>query len=383
MTNEFRSVDVVAGAIRVAGIVELEPTESGVLLHRMPAWARPQHNDITLSLMETMPSGARLQFGTNASCIELDVHLTLVQVGTGPGLPAGFDLVVDGDVVSEQTTSVGTLIVVDAATGAIDFREGPPTTVRFDDLGAAEKQVEIWLPQGAALRLLDLRTDGHVSPPLASEAAPRWVHYGSSISHCFEASRPTGAWPAVAARLAGVDLQSFAFAGQCHLDPFVGRMIAAEQADFISLKLGINVVNGDTMRERTFVPAVHGLLDTIRERHRDVPILLITPITCPAAESHPGPTVLGSDGRFGVIDRSPALAVGSLDLQRIRQLEVEVVAARRAAGDEHLHLLQGPELFGPDDVADLPDGLHPNSDGYRRMGERFHEIAFVGGCFTR
>ena len=59
-------------------------------------------------------------------------------------------------------------------------------------------------------------------------------------------------------------------------------------------------------------------------------------------------------------------------MRRIRELEAEIVAARRAAGDEHLHLLAGPELFGLDDVDDLPDGLHPNAAGYRRMGERFH-----------
>ena len=66
-------------------------------------------------------------------------------------------------------------------------------------------------------------------------------------------------------------------------------MIASQPADLISLKLGINVVNGDTMRERTFVPAVHGFLDTIRERHPDVPVAVVTPIICPVAEDHPGP----------------------------------------------------------------------------------------------
>jgi len=51
-------------------------------------------------------------------------------------------------------------------------------------------------------------------------------------------------------------------------------------ADFISLKLGINVVNGDSMRERSFIPAVHNFLDTIREKKPNTPILIISPIIC-------------------------------------------------------------------------------------------------------
>ena len=52
-------VDVLGGAVRAAGIVELEPTDRGIVLHRMPAWARVQHNDIALPMLERMPSGGR------------------------------------------------------------------------------------------------------------------------------------------------------------------------------------------------------------------------------------------------------------------------------------------------------------------------------------
>jgi len=62
-----------------------------------------------------------------------------------------------------------------------------------------------------------------------------------------------------------------------------------------------------------------------------------------------------------------------------RATRIVVVEARRAEGDANLHVLDGLLLFGPDDVADLPDLLHPNPAGYRRMGERFHELAFANG----
>ena len=77
------------------------------------------------------------------------------------------------------------------------------------------------------------------------------------------------------------------------------------------------------------------------------------------------------------------LAVGALSLVRIRELLELVVTQRRAAGDANLHSLHGHRLFGADDVGDLPDGLHPNGAGYRRMGERFAEFAFsVAGPFA-
>jgi hypothetical protein len=375
----LRPIDVVGGSVRVAGVVELEPTAGGVVFHRMPSWARTQHNDIALSLIETMPSGGRLEIVTDATCLELDVDLTLVQLGPDPGPPACFEVIVDGAPAGTHATRTGTLIVVEPSTGAVAFEPGGPTTVRFDALPPGDKHVEVWLPHAAAVRLIELRADGAVRPPEPTTAR-RWVHYGSSISHCLEATGPTGVWPVIAARRAGADLQSFAFAGQCQLDPFAGRMIAAQPADLISLKLGINVVNGDSMRERTFVPAVHGLLDTIREQHPEIPVVLITPITCPVVENHPGPTSLAA-GRCTVVERPPELAVGALTLRRIRDLEAEIVAARRAGGDANLHLMEGPELFGPDDVEDLPDGLHPNAAGYVRMGERFHAWAFRDGPF--
>ena len=369
----MQPADLTADTIRYAGIAEIESTETGVILHRMPGWARVQHNDLSLGLLETMPSGGRLEFDTTATALAVECHLTHIRIGDAARRPAVFDLVVDGELVDSRETLEGTLITVEPRTGGVGFTPGGDVTVTFD-LPSGHKHVALWLPHAAAVRLRRVSADAAVTTP-ARTRAMRWTHYGSSISHCMEADRPTGTWPAVAARLASADLQSFAFAGQCHLDPFAARMIAARPADAISLKLGINIVNADSMRERTFVPALHGFLDTIRDHQPDTPIAVITPITCPVVESHPGPTTL-IDGTCRVHPRPAELAVGALTLERIRQLEREVVEARRHH-DPHLHLIEGPELFGPADVDDLPDGLHPNAAGYQRLGERFHRIAFT------
>ena len=145
-------------------------------------------------------------------------------------------------------------------------------------------------------------------------------------------------------------------------------------ADLISIKVGINVVNGDTMRERVFVPALHGFLDTLRDGHPNTPLLVVTPIIYPAGEDHPGPSIV-RDGTSAVLDRPAELAYGALSIGRIRRLIADVVERRQKVGDAQLHLLDGRELFGESDVGDLPDGLHPNNAGYRRMGERFAKLA--------
>ncbi|WP_425329119.1 hypothetical protein [Streptomyces eurocidicus] len=56
------------------------------------------------------------------------------------------------------------------------------------------KEVELWLPQQTRTELLALRADAEVVPP-APSGRRRWVHHGSSISHCIEADAPTGTWP--------------------------------------------------------------------------------------------------------------------------------------------------------------------------------------------
>jgi hypothetical protein len=373
--------DVPLDRAGITGALDSDRTPDGLVLRRLPDWTRHQLVDPSLAVLVTMPAGVRLELVTDSTSIELDVLLTILQIGDAAPAPAAFDLVLDDGVVRSESTAEGTRIVVDMRAGSFDIQPGGPTTIRFDGLPATPgTRVEIWLPHAAVVELRAVRVDDGASvEPVAAGSRRRWVHHGSSISHCMEATQPTGTWPAVAARLAGVDLQNLAFAGQCMLDQHVARTIRDLPADAISLKVGINVVNGDTMRERTFVPALHGFLDTIRDGHATTPIALVTPIFCPEAEDHPGPTVMGEDGAFHVVPRPEELAVGALSLTRIRELIAMVVASRQAAGDEHLHLLDGLSLFGPGDVDDLPDLLHPNAAGYRRMGERFNSMAFGPG----
>ncbi|MER7173120.1 GDSL-type esterase/lipase family protein [Streptomyces mesophilus] len=366
------------------GAVETTVDDSGVTFQRVPAAARARIADPTLDFMSTVPSGVRLEAVTDAPALELDLQLThLVPVGQESAGTA-LDLVVDGAVRERVHTRQETVVHIDLRTRETQVHPAGPVTLRFE-LGEAgtERRIELWFPVAAAMKLLDVRIPEGTSLRPAPAAGPLWVHHGSSISQCSEADRPTGSWPAAVARAAGVSLLNLGLGGQCHLDQFMARTIRDLPAAAISLELGINVVNFDSMRERAFVSAFHGFLDTVRDGHPDTPLLILTPIFCTTAEDRPGPTPYGPDGRFTAVERPADSSGGCLSLGRIRELLGAQVELRRAEGDGALHLVEGTDLFGPADAGDLPDGLHPNPAGYRRMAGRFLPLAFGEGSLLR
>jgi hypothetical protein len=275
---------------------------------------------------------------------------------------------------------------IDLSTGTATVVPGPSGTVRFAELPAGEKTVELWLPHGEQVELLALRTDAPVEPAPASGRRV-WLHHGSSISHGSSADSPTGTWPALAAATGGVDLVNLGFGGNALLDPFLARTIRDTPADLISLKIGINLVNLDLMRLRAFGPAVHGFLDTIREGHPTTPLLVVSPVLCPTHEHTPGPLAADFSGpapAFRATGDPAEAAAGRLTLTVIRA-ELARITAQRAATDPHLHHLDGLALYGEADHADhpLPDGLHPCPAGHRRIAAHFAALAFApGGPFA-
>lgn len=362
----------------VVGALELEATADGLAVHRLPAWARAQSFEPMLALVERMPAGVRVCLHTDATELELDVDLQIVALAERPPIPGVFDLVVNGEVKESVSTIVGTHLSLDLK-GELVITPGPTETVRFENLpGDASAVVEVWLPHAATVSIRAARVSDGATVTAAEPTGPRWIHYGSSISHCLEALSPTQTWPNAVALRTGWNIQNIGLGGQCMLDQFAARTVRDLPADAISIKAGINIVNGDTFRERTFVPALHGFLDTVREGHPTTPIVLVTPILCPTAETAPGPTILQADKTFATVPRPTEISVGALSLTRIRELVTLVVALRQ---DPHLHLVDGTALFGEDDVQDLYDGLHPNAEGYLRMADRFFDLVCAPGQF--
>jgi GDSL-like lipase/acylhydrolase family protein len=372
----------------VRGALDLERTATGLLPHRLPAWARAQTPDPQLAMVEAQPSGVRVALRTRATTIELDtLPIKRVYAGFPPRPESVYDLLVDGVLAGRASVTGGNVLTIDMATGTVETTPGAPGTVRFGGLSGEPKDVEIWLPHNEITELVALRTDAPVEP-LPDRGRRVWLHHGSSISHGSDAASPSTTWPAVAARQSGVELINLGLGGSAMLDPFTARTMRDTPADLISVKIGINLVNADLMRLRAFIPAVHGFLDTIREGHPTVPLLVVSPILCPIHEDTPGPGAFDLEAmsagqvKFISTGNPDERAAGKLTLKVIRE-ELARIVAQRAATDPGLHYLDGLDLYGEPDSAQLPlpDRLHPDAATHQLIGARFAGKVFSEGAF--
>lgn len=363
--------NLIGNTIRAVGALDFDKRQDGVSPRRLPPWTRPQLPQL-MDVMVRMPSGVRLTFQTNATRLGISFLATNMVTPPAERRPIRMNLETKKKLWSAESNAGNTIVLDPTKPGEFEMNRGDADTLWFEDLPSGYKGCELWLPHNALieLRSLLIEDDATIAEP-HQDFRPKWVHYGSSISHCMEADEPAMTWPAVAARYAGVTLHNLGFGGQCHLDQFVARTIRDSSADAVSIKVGINVVNGDTMRERVFEPALHGFLDTVREGAASVPLILISPIYCPSAEDAPGPTVPDGNGKYVTIPGHAEIRNGCMSLTAVRKIIARVVEKRRAAGDQYLHYVDGRSLFGAEDAGDLPDDLHPNPAGYIRMGERF------------
>jgi GDSL-like Lipase/Acylhydrolase family len=369
------------GPVEVRGAFDLDRTPDGLLPRRLPAWTRPQIPDVFMNTMVSLTAGVRLVFATDSPVVELTTHPRSIHLVGSPLRPPVFQMVVDGELLPDTPAAGGTIVHIDREKGVdgVEFEVGGAVTVRWDDLGDHRKTIEIWMPTDSSIELQSLRVVDTAMVEVVPVTRRRWTHYGSSISHCMDVDRPFDAWPVMVARANDLELTDLGLAGQCQLDPFMGRVIRDLPADVISVKLGINLVNAASMTERTFGPAVHGLLDHIRDGHPTTPLLVVSPIFCGEVEHHPGPTVGAADGGITVVPAAPEARPLGLTLTRIREILAAIVSARQAAGDDALAYLDGLSLFGEADRTLLYDRLHPSPEGYALLGTRFGAAAFGPG----
>ncbi len=306
-------------------------------------WRLPHHQkaffpspDDSLLDKAEMTSGVRLRFATGSTRLTLRFQPLL------QGSPGGdrdhycFDATVDGELVASAAVPPG------------------GEEALFTDLPAGDKVVELWLPQESPVSLSSLISEDGAPCSAIPDERPRWITYGSSLTHCVRAHSPARIWPAILARRHSLNLTSLGFGGQCHLDAQVGMVIAEQPADLITLKLGINCIGG-TLGPRTYPAAALTLVRLIRARHPDTPIGLISPIGYPSNETEPN--VVGytiSDMRRDLLDVHGRLV---------------------AMGDTGVHYFDGLEVFDLSLIErHTEDQCHPDGDGIEIMADNFDRV---------
>lgn len=340
------AIDPTDPRLRWRGAVSLQPGPGWVAPWRVP-WERARLHLPAGGLgRAAMPAGVRICFATDAPWLDVAYEADPAPPLNGPQETARLDVVVDGE--RAQTLPLRA--------------DGGDATVRVDTLpgagGGTPATVELWLPPYHQLRLRGLTVpDGAVLEP-DERALPAWVHDGSSISQGRGAASPSGAWTARVAAAGGLDLTCLALGAACHMQPLTARLMRDRPpAALLSACVGINSQALTALNEETFLAAVIGYVETVRERHPETPFVLLSTTYAPWREDVPNPA--------------------GLTIRDTRRLAARAVELLRAHGDAHVHHLDGLELFGPDDAGrflerDHPEAepLHPDPDGHVLMAER-------------
>lgn len=272
-----------------------------------------------------IPAGVRITFHTNSPT--LMVEFSAAEDGLA------FDLVIDKKLVKTIIPSL------------------EEKTFTVDGLSSENKLIEIYLSQQQKVALKNVWIDEEAVWHTDSSERKKWIAYGSSITQCREAESPSQTWPAIAADKLDLALTCLGFSGQCQYETMIARTIRDTPADFISLCAGINTYGADCYNARTFQAAIIGFIKIIREKHKNVPIVLSSPI-------------------YGAFREETPNLVGYTLIEMRKQIK-EIVEIFNKNGDNQLFYIDGLDILSEEHANLLPDDLHPNAEGYKMMGQNF------------
>lgn len=270
-----------------------------------------------------MAAGVRLRLTTDANSIE-----ATIEQHDDQGSP--MDLVVDGELVARTTPRLG-------------------ITTLHAELPPGVHDVELWLPHFGRMSLHDVAVRGSTAIAPAVRG-PRWLAYGSSITHCKRADGPSSTWPALVDRALGWDHTNLGLGGQCHLDPPARRALVNSDVPLRLVCAGINIYQSATFGPRGLPPQLGGFLMDVLAAHPGDPLVLVSPISSPSREHEPN--------------------AHGLTLDDVRR-SVESVGAVLSRSHPEVSVISGPELLGLSEADELlEDGLHPGQSGMAVIAER-------------
>jgi hypothetical protein len=337
------------------GVVSLEPGAGWRAPWRLPHTDRVLYPDEVQPALAAMPYGGRLVLRSDTAVlagrlvpVDLDavappdyVLRDRLRRLVEPCLAAAstVDLCCDGEWVGSMTLA---------------GRDG----FRFDGLPPGPKRLELWLPQFAPFRLIDLELSPGATAAPDEERRPRWIAYGSSLTGTYPpTAQPGRTWTAQVARARGLDHTVLAFPGGGHLEPMLARLIRDLPAEYVSLEVALNALSAASLSPRTYASAVIGFVQLVRDGHPDAPIVVQSPIYVPHNDDPARPGAQPN-------------AVG-FTLPAMRAETAAAVARLQAHGDRRVHYVDGLRLYGPEHGHLSPDGVHPDAAGQDVLAQTF------------
>ncbi len=272
-----------------------------------------------------IPAGVRITFETNSTSIRVEFAPSQNEVE--------FDVVIDHKRIKTVIVQPG------------------DTSFTIEDLRTNHKKIEVYLSQQQQVLLKNVYIDENADWSLHKSTRKKWLTYGSSITQCHAAENPSQTWPAITAKELDLDFICLGYSGQCQYEPMIARTIRDTPVDFISLSAGINIYGGNCYNHRTFQAIIIGFIKIIREKQPTVPIVLSSPI-------------------YGTFREDTPNLVG-FTLIEMREQVKEIVDIFRTNGDEQIFYVNGLDILSGEYKDLLPDGLHPNAEGYKLMGHNF------------
>ena len=389
--------------IRFGGVVSVEIIQPGNMLRPWRYdYTLKDFFDVGLQFMAAHLSGSRIHLKTSSSKIRViaknlsntsicdydcyvNKQFVATKISTGKNVINAHGVEYNGKEMMRERYRVSQLTMadlVDEDFHTIEFDLSPYISEGSNHMN----DVEIWLPHTNSIYLKDIFINNHskIQKPL-KDGRPKFITHGSSITHAIAGDAttsvrgrgtggsPSKSWPGTCARVCDFNLTNLGFGGQCHMDNSVARTIRDLPADFIALKLGINTHNMATFGIRGFSQAAIGFLRTIRDGHPNTPIVVLSPIYSTWREKLSANVVtLAMEP-----ERNEKLKM-FLSLEQMRRHLKRVIEILQRNGDTNLYYRSGLDMFNIDDfnAGLMPDGLHPNADGYQMMGRRFAAMEF-------
>jgi len=222
--------------------------------------------------------------------------------------------------------------------------------VLFQNLDDREKEIVIYLPhlQGVVVKAIGVDPQTRFSAPAHLYARPLpVVFYGSSVCQGSGAVHPGQSYEAILCRDLNLDFVNLGFGGAGKAEANVVSLVNSIPACCYVFDLGKSYGPQDAT-------AFKAMLLTIRQSHRNIPIIAITPITSVKEV------------------KEPSYSERSIHTRTVMRDSVNELLK---AGEKQLFLVEGEDLIGfKEHVALFKDGVHPSDEGYGTIARKLSPV---------